>query len=105
MVIDLAKSSGEEIANAIEKGIEGLDVGVLVNNAGTSYPYARYFHEVDLELMENIIKVNVGGATWATKIVLSGMLKKKKGAILNIGSMTAHLPSWPLDTVYAATNA
>lgn len=48
IVIDLAKFSGEEIGNAIEEGIKGLDVGILINNAGVAYPYARFFHEVDL---------------------------------------------------------
>ncbi|PQQ05473.1 very-long-chain 3-oxoacyl-CoA reductase 1-like [Prunus yedoensis var. nudiflora] len=43
IVIDLAKFSGEEIGNAIEEGIKGLDVGILINNAGVAYPYARFF--------------------------------------------------------------
>ena len=46
----------------------------------------RFFHEVDSELMESIIKVNIEGATWITKAVLPVMVKKKKGAIVNIGS-------------------
>ncbi|PRQ40077.1 putative very-long-chain 3-oxoacyl-CoA reductase [Rosa chinensis] len=105
MVIDLAKLSGKEIANAIEDGIRGLDVGVLINNAGIGYPYARFFHEVDLELMENIIKVNLGAVTWVTRVVLPGMLKKKKGAILNISSNSSQLPSFPLYTLYSTTKA
>ncbi|KAL6193215.1 hypothetical protein ACLB2K_034299 [Fragaria x ananassa] len=105
MVIDLAKLRGEEIANAIEEEIKGLDVGVLINNVGMAYPYARFFHEVDLELMENIIKLNLGAATWVTRAVLPGMLKKKKGAIVNISSNSAHLPSFPLYTLYSTTEA
>ena len=27
--------------------VEGRDVGVLVNNAGTTYPCTAYFHEVE----------------------------------------------------------
>ncbi|VVA13255.1 PREDICTED: very-long-chain 3-oxoacyl-CoA [Prunus dulcis] len=95
IVIDLAKFSGEEIGNAIEEGIKGLDVGILINNAG-----------VDLELMESTMKVNIEGATWVTKAVLPIMLKKKKGAIVNIGSASSEiLPSYPLYTVYAASKA
>ncbi|KAI5352162.1 hypothetical protein L3X38_005053 [Prunus dulcis] len=106
IVIDLAKFSGEEIENAIEEGIKGLDVGILINNAGVAYPYARFFHEVDLELMESTMKVNIEGATWVTKAVLPIMLKKKKGAIVNIGSASSEiLPSYPLYTVYAASKA
>lgn len=106
IAIDLAKFSGQEIADAIEEGIQGLDVGILVNNAGMAYPYARFFHEVDLELMESVVKVNMEAATWITRAVLPVMLRKKKGAIVNIGSASSEtLPSYPLYTIYAASKA
>ncbi|XP_004310009.1 PREDICTED: very-long-chain 3-oxoacyl-CoA reductase 1-like [Fragaria vesca subsp. vesca] len=105
IVIDLAKVSGEQIAKTIEEGIKGLDVGILVNNAGVTYPYARFFHEVDLELMESITKVNMEAPTWVTRAVLPGMLKKKKGAIINIGSDLSEDPSLPLYTLYAASKS
>ncbi|XVF43830.1 hypothetical protein PTKIN_Ptkin02bG0071700 [Pterospermum kingtungense] len=106
VVIDLAKSSGEDICKTMEDAIRGLDIGVLVNNAGLAYPSARFFHEVDSELMESIIKVNVEGATWITKAVLPVMMKKKKGAIINIGSgSSGGFCSFPLYAIYAATKA
>ena len=106
VVIDLAKSSGKEIVDVIDKEIKGLDVGILVNNAGLAYPYPRFFHDVDLELMESIFKVNMESATWMILSVLPGMLKKRKGAIVNIGSAsTTVVPSYPLYTAYAATKA
>ncbi|RVW72649.1 Very-long-chain 3-oxoacyl-CoA reductase 1 [Vitis vinifera] len=106
IVIDLDKVEGEEIARTMEKGIEGLDVGVLINNAGLSYPYAKFFHEVDVELMKSIIKVNMEGATWISRAVLPGMLKKKKGAIVNIGSgSSVAVSSYPLHAIYVATKA
>ncbi|KAK7387555.1 hypothetical protein VNO78_28442 [Psophocarpus tetragonolobus] len=106
VVIDMQKVEGEEIAKRVEEAIDGLDVGLLVNSAGLAYPYARFFHEVDSELMDGIIKVNLEGPTWITKAVLPTMINKKKGAILNIGSgSTVVLPSYPLVTLYAATKA
>ncbi|PRQ40078.1 putative very-long-chain 3-oxoacyl-CoA reductase [Rosa chinensis] len=69
-----------------------------------TYPYARFFHEVDLELMESITKVNMEAPSWVTRAVLTGMLKKKKGAIINIGSDLSEDPSLPLYTLYAASN-
>ncbi|XP_061370056.1 very-long-chain 3-oxoacyl-CoA reductase 1-like [Gastrolobium bilobum] len=106
VVIDMQKDNEEEITKRIEEAIDGLDVGMLVNSAGLAYPYARFFHEVDSELMDAIIKVNVEGLTWITKSVLPSMIKKKKGAIINIGSgSTVVLPSYPLVTLYAATKA
>ncbi|KAI4356054.1 hypothetical protein L6164_000106 [Bauhinia variegata] len=106
VVLDLEKASGVEIVKKIEEATEGLDVGILVNNAGLAYPYARFFHEVDTKLMDEIIKVNVEGASWVAKAVLPAMIKKKKGAIVNIGSgSTVVIPSYPLYTVYAATKS
>ncbi|KAJ0779911.1 putative very-long-chain 3-oxoacyl-CoA reductase [Helianthus annuus] len=105
VVFDLSGDLTEGIKK-INEAIEGLDVGVLINNAGVSYPYARFFHEVDDELLNNLIKVNVEGTTKVTQAVLPGMLKRKKGAIVNIGSGAAIvIPSDPLYAVYAATKA
>lgn len=105
VVADLAKLSGEEIAAAIAGATEGIDVGLLVNNAGmASRP--KYFHEVDRELTESMLRVNVNAAVWATKGVIDGMLKRKRGAILNMGSGSAmYISSYPLLTLYASTKA
>ncbi|KAE8730161.1 hypothetical protein F3Y22_tig00003041pilonHSYRG01008 [Hibiscus syriacus] len=64
----------EATANAIR-----LDIGVLVNNAGLSYEGPRFFHEVESEVVESIIKVTVEAATGITKAVVPIMEKKKKG--------------------------
>ncbi|KAE8023597.1 hypothetical protein FH972_009274 [Carpinus fangiana] len=104
IAIDFTKFSGEEICKMVEEGIRGLDVGILINNAGMAYPYKMYFHEVELEVIESIVEVNIDAATWVTRAVLPGMLKKKKGAILNIGSASSTF-SYPLGAVYAATKA
>jgi len=39
--------------------VEGRDVGVLVNNAGTTYPCTAYFHEVEAPMWEAVAQVNV----------------------------------------------
>ncbi|XP_049931753.1 very-long-chain 3-oxoacyl-CoA reductase 1-like [Nymphaea colorata] len=38
----------------IREGIEGLDIGIWINNAGTGYPYATFLHEADEELVARI---------------------------------------------------
>lgn len=105
-VLDFAGDALAAGVDALKESIRGLDVGVLVNNAGVSYPYARYFHEVDEELMRSLIRVNVEGVTRVTHAVLPGMVDRKRGAIVNIGSGAASVvPSDPLYSVYAATKA
>ncbi|EEF47583.1 steroid dehydrogenase, putative [Ricinus communis] len=105
ILLDLARSNREEISREIGDAIQGLDVGVLINSAGVAY-YPTYFHEVGQELIDSVIKVNAEAATWVNRAVIPVMMRKKKGAIVNIGSASsAVFPSYPLVTVYASTKA
>ncbi|KVI02482.1 very-long-chain 3-oxoacyl-CoA reductase 1-like [Cynara cardunculus var. scolymus] len=105
MVVDFSHDLDQGI-DKIKETIDGLDVGILINNVGVSYPYARFFHEVDDKLLCDLIRVNVEGTTKVTGVVLGAMIKRKKGAIVNIGSgATVVLPSDPLYALYAATKA
>ncbi|KAF4357801.1 hypothetical protein F8388_024412 [Cannabis sativa] len=56
VVVDLAKCSGKELGEIIDKEIKGLDIRILINNAGLGYSYPQFLHEVDLEIMEDIFK-------------------------------------------------
>lgn len=51
-----------------------------------------------------MINVNIFSVTNMTKIILPGMLEKRRGVIINISSMAAHIPN-PFVSVYAATKA
>ncbi|XP_074587821.1 very-long-chain 3-oxoacyl-CoA reductase 1-like [Curcuma longa] len=105
LVFDLSGDISEGVAR-LRTAIKGLDVGILVNNAGVAYPYAQFLHELDEELLSNLIKVNVEGMTKIAQAVLPGMLERKRGAIVNIGSGAANvIPSDPLFAVYSATKA
>jgi short-subunit dehydrogenase len=81
---------------------EGVQVEVLVNNAG----YASYgaFAETDLDAELKMIQVNISALTALTKAVLPGMLARKSGRILNVASTAAFQPG-PLMAVYYATKA
>ena len=79
---------------AVKNLLSSLDVGVLVNNVGISYPYTQYFHELDDNRVEQLMTLNVNSTTLMTRIVLPGMVERKRGSIVNIGSGTV---------VYAST--
>ena len=66
--------------------LKDLDVGVLVNNVGMSYPFCQFFHELSDESVEQLMSLNIDSTTWMTRIVLPGMLERKRGSIVNIGS-------------------
>lgn len=104
VVVDFTDTDLNSGLSRIQELVRTLDVGVLVNNAGLSYPYARFFHEVDAELTANILRMNVEVIVRMVQMVLPGMLKRKRGAIVNIGSGSASvLPSDPLYALYAGS--
>ncbi|CAL1413438.1 unnamed protein product [Linum trigynum] len=104
LAVDFATT--EDVERVVRDGVRGLEIGVLVNNVGMTYPGARYFHEVEEEVWTEMVRVNLVGTTMVTRAVLGGMLERGKGAVVSVGSgAAAVLPSHPLFAVYAATKA
>ncbi|KAK0163879.1 hypothetical protein PV328_002565 [Microctonus aethiopoides] len=95
-------SKGRSVINEIEKQLKDIPVGILVNNVGKQYTYPMYVGEVPEDEMWDIINVNVGAATSMTRMVISGMQKRRMGAIVNVSSGSEMQPL-PLMTIYAAT--
>ncbi|CAN6197936.1 unnamed protein product [Urochloa humidicola] len=95
---------GDESMRRLRAAIDGLDVGVLVNNAGVGKPAVAYLHEADVEAWMRMVKVNLWALTEVTAAVLPGMVERGRGAIVNMGSASSEaIPSFPLNTIYAAT--
>ncbi|KAJ8050707.1 Very-long-chain 3-oxoacyl-CoA reductase [Holothuria leucospilota] len=105
-IIAVDFSGGVEIYSDIAAKLEGLEVGVLVNNVGTSYSYPQYFCELPEpeKFIPSLITTNCLAVTMMTNIVLPSMLSRKKGLIINVASAAGTLPS-PLLTVYSGTKA
>lgn len=93
-------SQFDEKARAkVDALLKDLDVGVLVNNVGMSYPFCQYFHELTDEVVGQLMELNVNSTTWMTRIVLPGMLARKRGAIVNISSGTIDNAFWAITSV------
>ncbi|KAL6596678.1 hypothetical protein ACP70R_047321 [Stipagrostis hirtigluma subsp. patula] len=107
VVFDLslvATAQGDEAMRRFRDAIDGLDVGLLFNNAGVGRPCALYLHEADVEAWMRMVRVNLWALTEVTAAVLPGMLRRGRGAIVNMGSASSEaIPSFPLYTIYAAT--
>jgi uncharacterized protein len=80
----------------------GMTVDALVNNAGIGL--SGRFVESALRGELDMIQVNVVALTQLTKLLLPGMVARKRGRILNVASTASFQPG-PLMAVYYATKA
>jgi len=108
LAADFSKCSEPGFAAPIEAMIKGMDVGVLVNNVGLSYPYPKCIadDECDWDLLDSLIKLNVYSTTVMTKIVIPGMKERKRGLVVSLSSAAGNMPCGsPMLAGYSATKA
>lgn len=89
---------------AVKNAVKDLDVGVLINNVGVSYRYPQFYHEINDVEAESLIEMNVRSTTWMTRMVLTDMVERKRGAIINISSGSA-MYTLPLLAGYSAAKS
>jgi uncharacterized protein len=80
----------------------GLKVDVLVNNAG--FGAQGQFAELPLERQLAMIQLNVTSLAHLTRLLLPGMVERRRGGVLNVASTAAFQPG-PGMAVYYATKA
>ena len=85
-----------------EVGRLGLEIEFLVNNAG--FGTSGAFVELDVGRELEMIQVNVTALVTLTRAFLPGMVARRRGRILNVGS-TAGFPPGPFMAVYYASKA
>lgn len=78
-------------------------VDLLVNNAGLASGLEPA-QSADLDSWEAMVDTNVKGLMYVTHAVLPGMVARRRGHVVNIGSTAATYP-YPGGNVYGATKA
>ena len=79
-------SNSEEVKEMVKQANEFAPVTILVNNAGiTNDKLMLRMNEQDFE---QVLKVNLTGSFNMTQQLLKGMLKQRKGTIINISSVS-----------------
>ena len=92
--------------HTVQAVIDGLpeawqEIDVLLNNAGLAKGLAP-IHEGNLDHWETMIDTNIKGLLYVTRAVAPGMVKRRHGHIINIGS-SAGKEVYPNGAVYCAT--
>ncbi|MGP0035161.1 MAG: SDR family NAD(P)-dependent oxidoreductase [Solirubrobacteraceae bacterium] len=107
---DLIFVSGLDVRDraAIEQLLSSLprafaEVDVLVNNAGLALGLEPA-QDANLDQWEQMIETNCTGLTYVTRAILPGMVARRRGHVVNMGSIAATYP-YPGGNVYGATKA
>ena len=100
ITLDVTKQKDVDAAlGSLSTAWEQIDI--LVNNAGLSRGLTN-LQEGDIGDWEEMIDTNIKGLLYVTRSILPGMVKRKKGHIINIGSIAGH-QLYPAGNVYCAT--
>jgi 3-hydroxy acid dehydrogenase/malonic semialdehyde reductase len=82
---------------------EFAEIDVLVNNAGLALGLEPAY-EADLDYWDQMVDTNCKGLTYCTRAILPGMVARRRGHVINLGSIAGTYP-YPGGNVYGATKA
>lgn len=98
-VLDVSKET--EVNTVFAKILaDAGQIDILVNNAG--FGIFKTFEEATMVEVKDMFEVNVFGLVACTKAVLSHMLERNSGQIINIASLAGKIAT-PKSSAYAAT--
>ena len=93
------KNKVNEVISSLDDDWKNIDI--LINNAGLARGFGKIY-EGEIEDWEEMIDTNIKGLLYVTRQLLPLMVARKKGHIINIGSLAGH-EVYPNGNVYAAT--
>ncbi|KAL5361071.1 very-long-chain 3-oxoacyl-CoA reductase [Aspergillus floccosus] len=103
LAMDFARNQDSDYQK-LKELIGDLDVAVLVNNVGKSHDMPVPFALTSEEEMTDIVTINCMGTLRVTQLVVPGMMQRKRGLILTMGSFGGLLPT-PLLATYSGSKA
>ncbi|KAM4876805.1 17-beta-hydroxysteroid dehydrogenase type 3 [Thomomys bottae] len=94
----------DDIYEYIKEKLEGLEIGILVNNVGMLPSLLPSYFLSTSDEIQSLIHCNITSVVKMTQIILKHMESRQKGLILNISSGVGLRP-WPLYSLYSASKA
>lgn len=87
----------------VERTFAEIETDILVNNAGIAFGLEPA-QLGNLDEWDRCIDVNIKGLLYCTRAVLPGMIRRRRGHIVNLGSTAGHYP-YGGGSVYCGTKA
>jgi 3-oxoacyl-[acyl-carrier protein] reductase len=84
---DLSHRAGVE---ALSAAVKDRGVGILINNAGSLIRRTKIL-DLDWDLWESTMMLNLTSAFFLSRAVLPGMVARKSGVIVNVGSVAGRI--------------
>jgi short-subunit dehydrogenase len=85
---------------AIERELGPTDVLVANAGIGAYGPFAG----IDLDLVDQLVRVNLLGTLYVVRAVLPGMIQRRRGHVVVVGSIAGRIGA-PFEAAYSATKA
>lgn len=95
------RAAVERAASALPADFATVDV--LVNNAGLALGLEPA-HRIQLDHWDTMVDTNIKGLMYCTRGLLPGMVARKRGHVVNIGSVAGEWP-YPGGNAYGASKA
>lgn len=103
LAMDFGANNDDDYAK-LKALVDGLDIAVLINNVGMSHDMPVPFIQTSQKEMEGIITINCTATLRVTQLVAVGMVQRKCGLILTMGSFAGLFPT-PLLAPYSGSKA
>lgn len=103
LAMDYSQDSEADYARLAEL-VDGLDVAILINNVGQSHSIPTPFIETEKKELQDIVTINCLGTLKTTQIIAPGMVQRKRGLILTMGSFGGWMPI-PYLATYSGSKA
>jgi len=88
------------LSKQVQEATSSLDI--LINNAG--FGWYGYYSDMPWETAHDMLKVNITAVAHLTRLFLPGMRAQKSGHIINVGSVSAEIPSQGI-AIYSASKS
>ncbi|KOS20449.1 Very-long-chain 3-oxoacyl-CoA reductase [Escovopsis weberi] len=103
LAMDFARDDAEDYER-LAALVQGLDVGILINNVGQSHSMPVPFLETPREELQGIVTINCLGTLKVTQVVAPILQRRRRGLVLTMGSFGGWTPT-PYLATYSGSKA